>query len=76
MEFFNRSEDLDAEEAGALWERQMKADEDYNKMLQSYVKRTERMIGAKNAALFWQVENAIQLMFGFQLMQEMPLIKK
>jgi hypothetical protein len=74
-EYFNKADELDNDEAGELWTRYMKADEAYNKLLQTYVKRIERMVGAKNAAIFWQTETAIQLMLGFQQMQEAPLIR-
>lgn len=76
LEYFNNFEELDAKRSVDICQKHLAAEEEYNKLLQSFVKRFERMIGPKNAAIFWQTETAIQLMFGFQEMQETPLIIK
>jgi hypothetical protein len=66
---------MDDAKAESYIERALKFDSDSLQLRKTYVSRFEKVIGAKQTAKFYQVDNRLSLLVNLQLAALLPIIK-
>ena len=74
VDYAQNLDKLDNDKARDLSQRMFAIEDDTQALRKKYYPRFEKVLGAKRAAKFYQVDNRLSMLINFQLTSEIPLI--
>jgi hypothetical protein len=74
LDYANNIDKMDDSKADELSQRMFTIEDNMQDLRKRYYPRFEKVLGARRAAKFYQVDNRLSLIVNFQLSSEIPLI--
>ena len=75
LDYAKKYDTLSNDDAKGLTQRMFQVDDDTQALRKKYFSKFEAAIGAKRAAMFYQVDNRLTLIVNMQLASVIPLVQ-